>query len=787
MPKSSNLFTNSIFNLAGQIVPLLVGLITIPLLIRNLGLESFGLLSLLWVFLGYLAFLDLGMSRAIIKQVAEDLSKNLRWNIPSLMSSAITVISIVSVISSLILILSANYLAVHLFKIPTHLEEEARNSIFVVAASIPLITITALYRGVLEAEQRFLSANVLQASVGTLTYVVPLLGSVVSKSLFHIMILLFITRLFSLVVHIWFAQKILPEVLVWKRPDHIALKRVLYFGSWLTISSLISPLMVYFDRFVLGTFVDVASLAFYTTPYEIITRALIIPNAVARVMFPSFIAAFAEDKDNSWEIYLRTIKIMTFVMFPICAAVIVFSHLGLQLWLGENFAERSSLILSVLAIGVFVNSLANIPYTFVQSANRPDLTAKIHLLELPIYIVMIYFLTSHYGLMGAALSWTSRLVLDTVLLFIFASRVAGKKFEFSWTLISVSLVLVALVAIHDMPHFTAWGVSLVILSIVWLWGWLLSTEDRLLIRQFGNLKLPEVKELPTLKNSCAIVVTYNPNEDFLSNVHQALRQFDRVIIVDNHSSEDALKLIETFKDSPQVNLIFNSKNLGIAKALNQGFEKAIFLGYKWIATFDQDSYVSDGFLNEFIETSRKHPEAHRIGIYAPIIQEKAIDAKLNGIHHIDYYQVPSVITSGSLVYVETFQKVGGFREEFFVDYVDHEFALKVRQQGFLVIINSKAKLLHELGRSRWHKLGPWEFHCTHHSPARRYFITRNRLLVYRSFILIEPAWIFRDIYLLFKEILKIAIAEEEKAKKTKAFFKGLIHALRGRFDNEIRL
>ncbi len=82
------------------------------------------------------------------------------------------------------------------------------------------------------------------------------------------------------------------------------------------------------------------------------------------------------------------------VLFPVVLLTIVLAHAGLRLWLGADFAQHSFRVLQWLAVGVFINSLAQIPFALVQGAGRPDLTAKLHLIELPLYLLALWWLTS---------------------------------------------------------------------------------------------------------------------------------------------------------------------------------------------------------------------------------------------------------------------------------------------------------------------------------------------------------------------------------------------------------
>jgi O-antigen/teichoic acid export membrane protein len=95
----------------------------------------------------------------------------------------------------------------------------------------------------------------------------------------------------------------------------------------------------------------------------------------------------------------------------------LFAENILQVWLGTDFAVKSTVVLQILALGVLINSLAYIPFALLQGAGRPDLPVKFHLLELPLYIGILWFSVNQWGIAGAAVAWTFRVALDAILLF----------------------------------------------------------------------------------------------------------------------------------------------------------------------------------------------------------------------------------------------------------------------------------------------------------------------------------------------------------------------------------
>ena len=115
------------------------------------------------------------------------------------------------------------------------------------------------------------------------------------------------------------------------------------------------------------------------------------------------------------------------VLFPMMLCVVALAHDGLRMWLGADFAQHSYRVLQWLAVGVFLNSLALVPFTLLQAAGRPDLTATLHLIELPLYLGMLWWLISARGIEGAAIAWTVRMGIDAVFLLGLAKRLLPRK------------------------------------------------------------------------------------------------------------------------------------------------------------------------------------------------------------------------------------------------------------------------------------------------------------------------------------------------------------------------
>ena len=425
---------NTVWNLLGHGVPLLVALSAIPILIEKLGTERFGVLSLVWMVVGYFSVFDLGIGRATTKYVAENIARHETELLPQIVWTSLAMLACFGLSGCVVLALLTPLLVTHFFHIPAYLGTETRQAFFLIAASLPLILGTAGIRGVLEAQQRFSLVNAIKIPVSTAFYVAPLLVLPFSNSLFPVTAVLLVTRLIEFSTYLLICLLTIPGMNHPHWPKVGYMKRLLSFGGWLTVTNIVGPFMTYMDRFIMGGIVSMSAVAYYATPYDVVARLAIIPASLLSVVFPALNASLIVDSGRFTILYDKSIRYIALAMTPIVFAVAVLAHPILNIWLGQEFAAQSTTVLQILSIGMLVNSIGQVPYTAIQAMGRPDITAKIHMTELPLYLGLIWFLVLKMGITGAALAWLIRVVIDTIVLNMLAQRMMPGKHGQSGTL-----------------------------------------------------------------------------------------------------------------------------------------------------------------------------------------------------------------------------------------------------------------------------------------------------------------------------------------------------------------
>lgn len=431
------LLRNSLFNLIGLGGPLLAAIFTIPYLIAELGVERFGLLTLIWAVVSYFGLFDLGLGRALTQQVAITCSRDESQDLPSITGTAYLIMLVLGLCAGLIMALAAPSLVGQIKSVPN--KSEAINALYAMAVAMPFIVLTSGFRGVLEARHAFGVVNLIRLPMGFFTFLGPAaVVWLVEPRLDLIAWVLAVGRIVGCLVHAWFAVRSLPEkyrALVvnraWVRPLCIN-------GGWLTVSNIISPLMGYVDRFMIGALVSAAAVAYYATPNEIVTKLWIIPGALTAVLFPTFAAQISRGGGEAQVLFKKVLLWLFLAMVPVVLVLILFAEDILRLWIDEEFASQSGTILRILAAGILINSLAHIPFTLIQSSGNARLTALIHVCEFPVFMLVLWWLTALYGIEGAAWAWLLRMIVDTGFMFSYAMPILGLRLA---TLVNIKLLL----------------------------------------------------------------------------------------------------------------------------------------------------------------------------------------------------------------------------------------------------------------------------------------------------------------------------------------------------------
>lgn len=486
---------NTFLNVISGCIPLVIAVITVPLLIQGFGTERYGLLSLFWVIVGYLGLLDMGIGRATTKFVAERLASNRIEEIPVVVWTSWWMLAALGSIAGVVLVALVPILVGHVLHVPAYLNREASASMYWLALMLPVAFSIAGMQGFLAAQQRFDILNAIQIPVNITGYAIPVAISFYTKDLSIAIIALLAARIVVWGVYFWICLRSMPALRIhWKMSGH-HLRDMLHFGGWLTVSSIVSPLMVTMDRFLIGSLVSLQAVAYYTVPHSLVTQLLIIPGSLIPVLFPAFSGLAVSRGEALGRTYRQAVKYIFLAIVPFAIGLMALSEDVMSIWLGTEFSRKSSAIMAVLALGVLLNALAHVPCALVQASGRPDVTAKFHLLEIVPYLALVWWATSNYGILGTAVVWLLRAGGDACLLFWFANYLLPKDqqgFGFVFILMPMIALLysVVMAAISGTGSIAAhFAIVLVILglALVAAWRMWLTKNERAVIADWRGL------------------------------------------------------------------------------------------------------------------------------------------------------------------------------------------------------------------------------------------------------------------------------------------------------------
>lgn len=409
-----SLARNTFWNFLGVLIPSLAALPAIGYLARVLGVENFGLLTLSFAIIGYASIFDLGLSRAVIREVA--LSSDKGSEVNRAVGTSSVVVTIAGFTCALLLYFNSERLASSLGVTAGNWPDVVLGLNYLSFAIVPLLLSTVWF-SFLEGRGDFRNLNFLKIISGLAVAIIPaawvwisgderfsvaMLGLVASRIFVMLLAYVFCVLPFGLRVHVF---------------DYFTFKRLINYGGWITVSNFISPVMVYFDRFFISSHLGVATVALYSAPSEVIGRVAFVPTSISRVIFQRL------SLDSSDSIQIRVAYKMTFVVCGLSSALIFFgSDIILSVWLSDKYLGEASLVLKILAVGFLFNSLAQIPFAKIQAEGNSRLTAILHIFEVLPYLALLYFLVLHSSIVGAAIAWTVRVSVDFLLLEYFSRK-----------------------------------------------------------------------------------------------------------------------------------------------------------------------------------------------------------------------------------------------------------------------------------------------------------------------------------------------------------------------------
>ena len=455
---------NTGINLAGSIVPLIISLVTVPVYLHTIGDARYGVLAIVWLLVGYFGVFDLGLSRATANQIArlQDAPQVERERV---FWTALMLNGLFGLVGGIVLFVGAHLAFGGFFRIPAQIGPELLPAMPWMALAVPVATLSGVLTGSLEGRGQFAVVNAIQVAGTILSQLVPLgVAVLIGPNLAWLIPSAVLARVVSSLPLVWAAVRLVPLSHP-RLPSKDVIPTLLRYGAWVTVTYIVSPLMDAADRLIIGATLGVRAVTYYSIPYNLANKANILPGALTRTLFP--LLSYKNEVEGT-RVAGQAVRGLAAILTPFVIVGVIVMRPFLALWVGADTADRSFGIGEVLLLGVWMNSLASVPYAQLQGQSRPQVVAKFHVLELVPFLAILWIGLRVFGLDGAAGAWSLRVTVDAFLLFWAAGYgwPLMRALLFPFSLIVGSCVLAFL---SPLPSLAGWAVGAVAcaLSIIW--------------------------------------------------------------------------------------------------------------------------------------------------------------------------------------------------------------------------------------------------------------------------------------------------------------------------------
>lgn len=495
--RSHTVISNAIYNLLPQVWFLGLAVFSTPFVLHRLGVDAYGILSVVTIVGGYLAFLDLGLNVAVIRFIAAHDAKGETEEIIRVTQTALFVFLVIAALTATALVFSSRALA-RLLSVPVVLQSDAVMALRLGALSFGINLVMGVFSAVPRALQRFDIVNVLNVVVGTLQIVGTVILLALGMGLVSIVAWGCLLSGGSLIIYVVVAKRLLPLRL---RPhfDAQKFKELFKFSGYVMASNFTGVAASQSEKLILGGLAPIAQVTYYAVPFNLASRVLaLIPSNLFAVLFPAFSAMGAtETQETIRQAYSRAFRFIFVAVAPISILMGVFGADLLRLWIDDDMARFGGPVLMALSLAVLINAPAWVSVTIGQSLGRPALIAAAQVIHLAALIISGVILVPLHGAFGAALAWLAgNIVGIPVLVFLVNKYVLGFKTaqmlrqSLLCPVVAGALTLGVALALKPIVHgavslvLVSLIISLVYLAVAYLLAF--NAEDQKMIKSFAT-------------------------------------------------------------------------------------------------------------------------------------------------------------------------------------------------------------------------------------------------------------------------------------------------------------
>lgn len=430
---------NSIANLLGSVVPLLVTLATVPVYLGLIGAERYGALAVIWVVFSYFGFFDFGLGQATAQGMAK-LNESSDEERSRLFWTAFLLTLALGVVGGIALWFFADRLLIRIENPGAAIYREAAVAILWLMPSLPILLTTSVMNGALQGRERFVEINVIAVVGNTLIQILPLIVASLGFVELQYLVPAALTGRMVAGICLFYKGRASIPLKMEISYDKSAVKPLLTYGGWISVIGAVGPLLVVADRIVIGSIAGVRAVSHYTIPYSLTSRAMMLSGSLANSIFPKLAGMSALEAERLAD---RSTAVLIHVLTPVVIVALPLINPFMTVWVGRELAEKAGYVGEIILLGTWINALV-IPHNTRLQADGKKLkkVVLIYLFEIPVYFASLWVGLNYWGVNGAAAAWTLRVAIDSVLLLCLAG--ALKR---TLAMCAVPAVLIALASL----------------------------------------------------------------------------------------------------------------------------------------------------------------------------------------------------------------------------------------------------------------------------------------------------------------------------------------------------
>jgi O-antigen/teichoic acid export membrane protein len=400
---------NVIANFLGQGFTALMGLVFIPLYIKYMGVEAYGLIGFYAVMQAWLTLFDMGITQTLNREMARFTAGiHTPQSIHDLLRSLEIVSVVLAVLICVLVFGVATYISEHWLNVQKLSTDEVAIAVVLMGFVIALRFIEGIYKGALLGLQKQVAVNVVNVVIATIRYggVVAVLAWYESsiKVFFAWQVL---SSLVSVLVLVILLYSTLPKPGNIPKFSKQAISEVWRFASGMLGITFLALLLTQIDKVLLSKLITLESYGYYTFAATVAASLALITLPTTQAIYPKLVEYTAQKKQQELiNLYHQGAQLISVLIAPVAVMLMFFGQDVIYLWSGDiSLATKITPILVPLVLGSFLNCLVWMPYQLQLANGWTGLSLIMNVIAVTLLVPAIFLVTPHYGAIGAAWVW----------------------------------------------------------------------------------------------------------------------------------------------------------------------------------------------------------------------------------------------------------------------------------------------------------------------------------------------------------------------------------------------